>query len=324
MNNFPEVSVVIPTIGRRSLFEAVESALDQTMPILEVVVVADTLEPLCLPDDSRVRVVRTGPHGGSANARQLGVEQSRGTLVALLDDDDLWHPYKLERQLAEVVDVDHERWIISCRCAVRAPGRRERIWPRTPIAPQQPVADYLFRLRGISMGGALLQTSTLCFPRSLAVLVPLNSAYDSIHDEPGWLIELQNVVDGLTIYQVPECFSIYNVNGDSISRSQVDRTDEYLAWGHKHLAGENARVRGDYYLTSAVTAAATAHSLNSIRRAITCGFTDGRPGPGAIFYAAAKLGRTTVRRVMHTLPREHVSASRLPTGDTAREVGHAH
>lgn len=165
MNAHTTVSVVIPTIGRPSLGGAVDSALAQSIDVFEIVVVADTTEPLTLPDDDRIRVVRTGPGSGGANARQCGIQHATGDIIALLDDDDLWHPYKLERQLAEVSDAESGRWVVTCKCAVREPGHREKIWPRTLIGEHQSVGDYLFTLRRFTLGDAMLQSSTLCFPR---------------------------------------------------------------------------------------------------------------------------------------------------------------
>lgn len=297
MSEYPTVSVVIPTIGRDSLGRAVDSALRQTIPVLEVIVVADTDGELTIPDDDRISVVRTGPFSGSANARQTGIDSAGGEVIALLDDDDLWHPFKLQRQLDEVADIGTDEWVVTCKCAVRELGKRERIWPRHTIGEREPVAEYLFRLRGPTLGGSMLQSSTFCFPRTLASAVPVNCAPDSIHDEPGWLMALQAERPALVIRQVRECFSVYNISADSVSRSTADESAEYIAWGREHLSDASARTRGDYYLTSAVTAAESAHSLGGIWRASVIGFTEGRPGLFAIAYAAAKFGRAAVRRV---------------------------
>ena len=102
------VSVLIPcfrcaaTVGR-----AVASALAQTEPPLEVVVVDDA-SPDGTPDvlaelaraDERVRVIRLARNGGAAVARNAAWDAARGELVALLDADDRWHPEKLAIQTA--------------------------------------------------------------------------------------------------------------------------------------------------------------------------------------------------------------------------------
>jgi glycosyltransferase involved in cell wall biosynthesis len=103
MNKTPLVSAIIPTYNREHIIgEAVESALGQTYSNVEVIVVDDgskddTLERLKQFGD-RIRVIRQA-NAGPAAARNRGIEESRGELIAFLDSDDLWLPEKIERQV---------------------------------------------------------------------------------------------------------------------------------------------------------------------------------------------------------------------------------
>jgi glycosyltransferase involved in cell wall biosynthesis len=98
------VSVVIPTFNYgRFVGEAVESALAQTYPDLEVIVVddgsTDDTERSLKRFGSRIRYVYQNNRGLSA-ARNTGVRLANGDWIALLDADDVWHPQKTEVQLA--------------------------------------------------------------------------------------------------------------------------------------------------------------------------------------------------------------------------------
>ena len=97
MINGTAVSVVIPTIGRASLRTAVDSALNQTSPPMEVIVVLDRDCDPDLPESDSIRVLRTPGRVGPSRAKQIGVESAKGNVIALLDDDDVWYPDKLEK-----------------------------------------------------------------------------------------------------------------------------------------------------------------------------------------------------------------------------------
>lgn len=93
--------VMVVKDGRRHLPAALASLRRQTLPPSEVVAIVGrstdgTLEFLAAQPDVRV-VEQTG--SGLARARNQGLAEARGELVAFLDHDDLWQPRKLARQV---------------------------------------------------------------------------------------------------------------------------------------------------------------------------------------------------------------------------------
>jgi glycosyltransferase involved in cell wall biosynthesis len=100
----PRVSAVIPTYNyARYVADAVESALAQCLPGLEVVVVddgsTDATADVLRRFGGRIRYVRQENRGLSA-ARNTGIRVARGRYLAFLDSDDLWLPGKLSEQAA--------------------------------------------------------------------------------------------------------------------------------------------------------------------------------------------------------------------------------
>jgi glycosyltransferase involved in cell wall biosynthesis len=97
------ISVVVTSHNYRDyVAQAVQSALDQSLPPAEVVVVDDgstdgsaELLKERFGSDSRVRIVQT-PNRGQLAAFQRGVAESAGDVVAFLDADDYWEPDHLE------------------------------------------------------------------------------------------------------------------------------------------------------------------------------------------------------------------------------------
>jgi GT2 family glycosyltransferase len=101
----PLVSVVIPTYKRPAfLAEAIRSLLLQTFEDFELIVADDgsgdeTRAVLDGLRDRRVRVLYL-EHGERSQARNTGLAQARGKYIALMDDDDLSLPRRLEKQVA--------------------------------------------------------------------------------------------------------------------------------------------------------------------------------------------------------------------------------
>ena len=101
----PAVSVVVPTYNHSQyVLQALDSAFAQTFGDYEVIVVNDGS-----PDDTQevlgplvtagqIRYIEQANHGQAA-ARNVGIAAARGEFIALLDDDDLWPPDKLEWQV---------------------------------------------------------------------------------------------------------------------------------------------------------------------------------------------------------------------------------
>jgi glycosyltransferase involved in cell wall biosynthesis len=95
--------IVLVYNGEGYLNQALESIFDQTYQTLEVVVVNDgstdgTAQVLARYKNRLVYLEQTDK--GPAASRNLGVSASRGEFVAFLDQDDLWHPEKLARQMS--------------------------------------------------------------------------------------------------------------------------------------------------------------------------------------------------------------------------------
>ena len=100
----PKVSVIIACYnGAAYLADAIQSVLDQTYEEFEIIVVDDgstdnTPAVAGGFDDPRVRYIRQ-ENKGRSNARNTGINASRGRYVAFLDADDLFLPHKLEVQV---------------------------------------------------------------------------------------------------------------------------------------------------------------------------------------------------------------------------------
>lgn len=104
----PLVSIVIPTYNCAFLAQAIESALAQTYPNVEIIVVDDgssrNVEKVD-PYLDKVRYVRKS-NGGTGSALNAGIAQARGEYFAWLSSDDLYEPKKVARQMEFMAERD--------------------------------------------------------------------------------------------------------------------------------------------------------------------------------------------------------------------------
>ena len=126
----PMVSAILPVYnGGAHVVEAVESAARQTEPPDELIVIDDgsteqsQLELLDrIPAPFPIRIVRQANAGQSA-ARNRGAAEARGTLLAFLDQDDVWHPRHLATLVRSFVDDPELAWAYSDFDEIDADGR---------------------------------------------------------------------------------------------------------------------------------------------------------------------------------------------------------
>lgn len=99
-----DVSVVITYCNREQYIDqAIESALNQTVRPLEIIVVNDGSQESARRHLDRYvgicKIIDLPFNVGVSAARNVGMNACRGSFIATLDDDDIWLPHKLETQL---------------------------------------------------------------------------------------------------------------------------------------------------------------------------------------------------------------------------------
>lgn len=100
----PKVSVIIPVYnGEKYISQTLESVFSQSFQDFEVIVIndgsTDRTDEILSAYGQRI-VYLLNNHGGPASSRNRGLDVARGSHIAFLDADDLWHPAKLEKQVA--------------------------------------------------------------------------------------------------------------------------------------------------------------------------------------------------------------------------------
>jgi glycosyltransferase involved in cell wall biosynthesis len=115
----PLVSILIPAYNaQRWIADAIESAIAQTWPRKEIIVVDDgstdgTRAVVQRFESNEVQLV-TQPNQGAAAARNKAFSLSRGDYIQWLDADDLLSPEKVAHQMQVATQAEDGRTLLSC------------------------------------------------------------------------------------------------------------------------------------------------------------------------------------------------------------------
>lgn len=112
MENQPLVSVIMPCYNMEPyISETIASVQRQTYPHWELLIVDDASTDLTAElvkklqnEDDRIQFFVNPEHSGIADTRNQCLSMAKGRFLAFLDADDVWHPNKLERQLAFMME----------------------------------------------------------------------------------------------------------------------------------------------------------------------------------------------------------------------------
>jgi len=169
----PLVAVVIPVYNAEStLAHTVESVTNQTHRNLEILLVDDgstdaspEIAQRLAEQDARIRVIRQANQGVAAT-RNNGARAAKADYIAFLDNDDLWHPTKIEKQLAILIERGPDYGFVYAPC--RIIGTDDSHIGTEPLY----IAD----------GPSLIQLVYVYFPRTASGLLFRRAAFESIGD----------------------------------------------------------------------------------------------------------------------------------------------
>ena len=162
----PLVSVVIPTYNRaHTLCAAIDSILAQAYEPIEIIVVddgsTDDTAHVLRQYEGKIQYIRQ-TNAGPAAARNTGIRNSRGELIAFLDSDDLWTPHRLEVQVDVLMRAGDS--VLCCLCNVRLNmmgGKTTTSFDHAWLSPPDPVGVSAESLRCTRHPVCVLQQAAL-------------------------------------------------------------------------------------------------------------------------------------------------------------------
>ena len=207
----PTVSVIVPCYNDGAYLEqAITSALAQTMPALEVLVVDDgstdaaTKEVLSRQSDSRVRVLHT-PHVGPAQARNAAIREAHGRYILPLDADD-WIESEYLSSAAAVLDSRPEVGIVYCQAELF--GEKTGPWLLPPFQMDTFLLDNCIFITSMFRREDWEDVGGFCADFQYG-----------LEDYDFWLSLVEH---GRQVVQLPESYFHYRIKPASRSRLMID------------------------------------------------------------------------------------------------------
>ena len=225
----PKVSIIMPTHDRAELLkEAIKSVLAQTYQNWELIIVDDGST-----DDTsdvvehyrrltpRIQYIYQAQYGVS-RARSRGLAFVQGTYVAFLDDDDLYLPKKLERQIA-FLDAHPEAGLVYSSV--------EHVDLRTEtsrVIPTQPARTFLELVRGCTIQTSSVLVRKTCFDQ----VGTFRGDLLGCDDYEMWL----RIAKEYPIAFLPERVAVYRFHQSNLSYNWPQRYENLMNVFHGLLA----------------------------------------------------------------------------------------
>lgn len=228
----PLVSIIVPSYNVEAyLADAIDSALAQTYPTVEIVVVNDgstDATPRIMDRYGDAIVAVHQENGGLAAARNAGLRVARGEFLALLDADDLWFPERLER-LVGLLDARPDLAIVTSDSYVMEDftpttkrsylDRRKRPFPATEAEQVPEIARFNFLFIGVVFRRSVMDQCGMFH------VGPRRREPGSIEGAEDYELWTRYVLSGARVGFIDEPLGYYRVRPGSLSQS----VDQHLA-----------------------------------------------------------------------------------------------
>jgi glycosyltransferase involved in cell wall biosynthesis len=223
----PLVSILIPAYNARNwIAETIESALAQTWPNKEVIVVDDgsrddTAEIARRFSSRRVQVI-VQENQGASTARNTAFAHAQGDYIQWLDADDLLSPKKVETQMVVVEQGVSPRTLLSGGWAEFLSRPHRAVFRPTPLWADLSPLEWLIRKMGLNLH---MQTATWLVSRELTEAAGPWDPRLTTDDDGEYFCRVLLASDGVRF--VENCRTYYRTSGSS-SLSYLGRSRKKL------------------------------------------------------------------------------------------------
>lgn len=234
---FGLVSIIMAAYNAEKTIElAIESVLNQTYSNFELLVINDCskdgtakLVEAFSAKDNRVRLISNEKNSGVSYTRKHGLEEAKGSWIAILDSDDAWTPEKLEKQIALQKRMNAD--LLFTGSAFMDSDGRPIDWYLH--APAEVTYRQLLKQNVLSNSSALVRKELYAKHYAIG---------DGMHED--FAIWLSILKEGKKAYGVDEPLLIYRIAKSSKSGNKIKAAK--MNWNTYRYVGLNV-VEAAYY-----------------------------------------------------------------------------
>ncbi|MEM0117495.1 MAG: glycosyltransferase family A protein [Conexivisphaerales archaeon] len=257
----PKVSIIMPNHNKEEFIEeAIQSVLSQNYEDWELIVVDDSTDSSRSKierfKDPRIKKIYLNERSGPSKARNIGLREARGELIAFLDSDDVYATEKLSLQLGRYLEYgDPQAVIYSDWFSIRK-GRVETLSHFARGAPmaEGKILDYLLASRSIVNSALMVPKRDFemvgYFREDLKVAEDLEMLYRLAYRFPFAIVKkatygyrigiesistLNNMLSHRTHVQILESYiRICHFRNEELKRRAYRRLMAYMAAAHQY------------------------------------------------------------------------------------------
>ena len=225
------ISVIITTYKRENVIlkRAIDSVLRQTYTNIELIIVndyypnKDNIEQLLNTYNIPIQVFHNPKNMGACYSRNIGIKNSHGTYIAFLDDDDEWHPEKLQKQ--QTLMLPDVAMVYCTGFNIYPDGHKKEMSFIKTYSHANQLEHLLFSnyIGGCSF--PLIRTAVLRELSGFDERLPSSQDYDL------WI----RICQQYRIVYLPQPMVLYHIMPDSITRSSKKRVKGFYLLLKKHI-----------------------------------------------------------------------------------------
>jgi len=277
----PLVSVIIPSKNRPGLVQkTIDSVMGQTYRNVEIIVVDDgsnvPLPPMLAERFGDIVVCfRHESSCGAPAARNFGATHAKGEFVAFLDDDDIWHPEKLEKQMAAFSSLGEEYGVVYCGYD---------FWIDGSVIERKNIYHEADRLHEVALAGCPVGSPTPVIKKIFFEAVGgFDDSLPACQDWDLW-IRLSSVCQ---FFPVRQSLAHYRVHGDQISVDILNKINarKMILEKYREDISANRRILSMHY-----------QRIGSL-----CSFADKKKEAKSYFWRSIQISKTNLGSWVHLI-----------------------